>query len=378
MEKHRFNIFPEMQPEDFERLRGDLLSNGYDDKQPIYLYEEKILDGWNRYLACQQLGIQPTYRDFAGNRDEALNFVLRTNKRRNLNSSQWAAIAAEAEDVFNSIKEAIEAGRLKKQSENAVNRFTENIASDKKLTQATPQRTTQKVAELFKTNRTYVTEAQKLRDNNPEMFERVKRGETTISEVKKTEKIEARKAEIEAIKKKIESEPMAVDGLFDVVVIDPPWNYGREYNPQGSRVANPYPEMSLQEIENLNPPIEKNAVVFLWTTHAFLRDAFFIIDSWGLTYKATIVWDKDMIGMGATIRMQCEFCLMAVKGKPIIQGASERDIIRERRREHSRKPEAFYSLVDRMCVGRKLDYFSREQRKNWYSYGAETGKFVAK
>ena len=192
-----------MQPEDFERLRGDLLSNGYDDKQPIYLYEEKILDGWNRYLACQQLGIQPTYRDFAGNRDEALNFVLRTNKRRNLNSSQWAAIAAEAEDVFNSIKEAIEAGRLKKQSENAVNRFTENIASDKKLTQATPQRTTQKVAELFKTNRTYVTEAQKLRDNNPEMFERVKRGETTISEVKKTEKIEARKAEIEAIKKKI-------------------------------------------------------------------------------------------------------------------------------------------------------------------------------
>jgi len=68
------------------------------------------------------------------------------------------------------------------------------------------------------------------------------------------------------------------------------------------------------------------------------------------------------MGMGNTIRMQCEFCLLATKGNPILQGASERDIIRERRREHSRKPDSFYSMVDRLCVGRKLDHFSREKR----------------
>lgn len=358
-----------MQPEDFERLRGDLFANGYDTKQPIYTYEGAILDGWNRFNACQQLGITPIYKEFSGSTTDAIAFVMRTNKRRNLTSSQWAAIAVEAEEIKSILEAEAKARQGQRTDLTSVNKFTQVNS---------PQRATQKLAENFNTNYKYISEAQRLKETNPDAFKQIKAGTKTITEVKKEEKIEARKAEIEAIKQKIESEPMAVDGLFDVVVIDPPWNYGREYNPQGSRVANPYPEMTLQEIENLNPPTEENAVVFLWTTHAFLRDAFFLIDSWGLTYKATLVWDKDMIGMGATIRMQCEFCLMAVKGKPIIQGASERDIIRERRREHSRKPEAFYSMVDRMCVGRKLDYFSREQRKNWYSYGAETGKFVAK
>jgi N6-adenosine-specific RNA methylase IME4 len=81
------------------------------------------------------------------------------------------------------------------------------------------------------------------------------------------------------------------------------------------------------------------------------------------------------MGLGRTIRMQVEFCLLAVKGQPIIQGSSERDIITESRREHSRKPEAFYQLVERMCIGNKLDFFSRQARVNWEHYGAETNQF---
>jgi N6-adenosine-specific RNA methylase IME4 len=73
--------------------------------------------------------------------------------------------------------------------------------------------------------------------------------------------------------------------------------------------------------------------------------------------------------------MQVEFCLLAVKGKPIINGSAERDIIMEPRREHSRKPEVFYQMVERMCIGNKLDFFSRQQRSNWDHYGAETNQF---
>lgn len=197
--------------------------------------------------------------------------------------------------------------------------------------------------------------------------------------IKKEDKIEVRQAEIQSIKQQIENETaMPPDGLFDVVVIDPPWAYGREYNPETSRVANPYPEMSITEIAQINLPLKPDAVVFLWTTHAFLKNAFNLLDVWGLQYKATLVWDKELMGMGATIRMQCEFCLIATQGKPIVQGAAERDIIRESRRQHSRKPEAFYSFVERFTVGRKLDYFSREQRLNWVSYGAETEKFMGR
>ena len=364
-----------MQPEDFERLRGDLFANGYDTKQPIYTYEGAILDGWNRFNACQQLGITPIYKEFSGSTTDAIAFVMRTNKRRNLTSSQWAAIAVEAEEIKSIL------------AAEATQRMLAGVKADpmELIPQGYEQNKTRtKLAATFNTNPKYINEAQRLKDNNPDAFEQIKAGTKTITEVKKEEKIEARKAEIEAIKQKIESEPMAVDGLFDVVVIDPPWAYEEkgglasdQYDPQSARGSCPYPSMTVQQISEISLPVTENAVVFLWTTHAFLRDSFDLLDKWGLNYKATLVWDKEIIGMGRTVRMQVEFCLLAVKGKPIIQGASERDIIREKRREHSRKPDAFYSLVERMCIGRKLDYFSREERKNWYSYGAETRRFMA-
>ena len=67
---------------------------------------------------------------------------------------------------------------------------------------------------------------------------------------------------------------------------------------------------------------------------------------------------------------------MATKGKPTFKDVHDvRDIIEEARREHSRKPEAFYELVNKICIGRKLDYFSREKRDGWECYGNDTEKF---
>ena len=186
---------------------------------------------------------------------------------------------------------------------------------------------------------------------------------------------EKRKENIEKIKEKINGDNLIINGVYDVIVIDPPWNYGREYDPEMSRVANPYPELTINELEKIELPLKDNAVVFLWTTHAFIRDAFKLVDIWGLNYKAIITWDKEKMGMGNTIRMQCEFCLLCIKGNPLIEGNAERDIIREARREHSRKPEAFYLMVERMTTGKRLDYFSRSKRQNWNVYGPESDKF---
>lgn len=166
------------------------------------------------------------------------------------------------------------------------------------------------------------------------------------------------------------------DGLFDVVSVDPPWKYGREYDPDSSRVASPYPEMDTKEIIENIPPFADDVVLWLWTTHAFMRDAYKILDTWGFTYKATLIWDKEKMGMGVWLRMQCEFCLLAVKGKPQYTNKIERDIIREPRREHSRKPEAFYKLVENICHGTKrLNFYSRENISGWVSYGNEKDKF---
>lgn len=197
----------------------------------------------------------------------------------------------------------------------------------------------------------------------------------TEEEVKKEQKKKDRQKQIEEVKQKIETEEIEKPtGLFDVIVIDPPWNYGRAYDPQSSRVANPYPEMTQDQLLELEPPFKKESIIFLWTTHAFMWNAKELLDKWGFAYKATIVWDKEKMGMGAWFRMQCEFCLVGIKGKPTWNNTKYRDIIREPRREHSRKPDAFYEMIENVTIGRRLDYFSREDRDGWFSWGAESGK----
>jgi N6-adenosine-specific RNA methylase IME4 len=197
-----------------------------------------------------------------------------------------------------------------------------------------------------------------------------------IRQAKSTEKKEERRADIQRQVEQIEAgELPTLTGLFHVVSVDPPWPYGREYDPETSRVANPYPEMSIEQIKAIELPLHENAVVFLWTTHAFLPDAIEIAKTWGLEYKATIVWNKEKMGMGAWLRMQCEFCLVCIKGKPFWDNTKHRDIINEPRREHSRKPDLFYALVSDACEGRKLEYFSREARKGWEIFGNDINKF---
>jgi N6-adenosine-specific RNA methylase IME4 len=66
---------------------------------------------------------------------------------------------------------------------------------------------------------------------------------------------------------------------------------------------------------------------------------------------------------------------MAFKGKPFIQGSDLRDYIEEKRREQSRKPERFYSLVEKINPGTKYEMFTRQQRAGWGSFGIESMKF---
>jgi hypothetical protein len=70
-------------------------------------------------------------------------------------------------------------------------------------------------------------------------------------------------------------------------------------------------------------PASDDAVMFLWTTHQFLWDAKALLDHWGFTYKAAMVWNKQKIGMGRWLRMQCEFCLVGIRGKPTWENEEE-------------------------------------------------------
>jgi len=133
--------------------------------------------------------------------------------------------------------------------------------------------------------------------------------------------------------------------------------------------------MSIDDIGALEIPSADDCVMWLWTTHRFLPDAFNLLDEWGFTYKATMVWDKKKMGMGHWLRMQAEFCLLGIKGNPPWDNTTYRDIMSASRREHSRKPDEFYVMVEELCTGRKLDFFSREQRPGWAQFGNDMEKF---
>jgi len=179
MKKHRFNIFPEASQEDFDRLVQDIDQNGYDHKFPIVLMGMEILDGCHRYRACEKLGIQAPKVMFTGSDSEAIAYMMRTNKRRNLNKGQWATIAVEAEEIVAALRAATESDRRKKQAQ------TRSALSDKKLPDNKPQRSTEKAAELFNTNRTYINQAAKVKAEAPEAFEKVKAGKMRLQDAVK-------------------------------------------------------------------------------------------------------------------------------------------------------------------------------------------------
>jgi N6-adenosine-specific RNA methylase IME4 len=227
---------------------------------------------------------------------------------------------------------------------------------------------------LFNVGEKYVREAKRLKERNPEMLERVKSGATNFSEIRREERIEKVKLQIIEIKKGNIEKP---SGLYDVIVIDPPWENPwkstSDYHPDHymDRSANPYPEMSIEKIGEIRLPIKDDSILWLWTTHSHIWDALGIMKKWGFEYRCILVWDKKTMGIGAWLRKQCEFCLLGTKGKPVWTTVDTRDIISEQKTSHSTKPEAFYEMVDKICVGRKLDYFARKKREGWESIGDE-------
>lgn len=206
MKRHKFNIFPEAKAEDYSRLLDDIKQNGFDAKQPVTIYQGDILDGWNRQRACDELGIKPTYTTFDGTDADAIAFVMRTNKRRNLNSGQWACIAAEADDllaaiaqesrsnqgkrndIIQKVADAVKEGKVRPLVAGAAIEEYDRGTLDKKLSEVKDEHATKtatKAAALFNTNRTYVNQAVKMKEKAPEVFEKVKAGKMTMQDANK-------------------------------------------------------------------------------------------------------------------------------------------------------------------------------------------------
>jgi N6-adenosine-specific RNA methylase IME4 len=171
--------------------------------------------------------------------------------------------------------------------------------------------------------------------------------------------------------------PPLPDGVYRVIYADPPWEYGdkRTNDAQSGSAESQYPTMPIDAICGL--PIRDMAatdsVLFLWATAPLLTEAVHVIEAWGFTYKAQFVWDKVKGFNGHYNDVRHELLLVATRGScvPSVE-ALDPSVIAEKRTKHSRKPDRFYELIERLYPlgdATHVELFARRSRDGWKSWG---------
>ena len=169
------------------------------------------------------------------------------------------------------------------------------------------------------------------------------------------------------------------DWKFRTIVADPPWSYRtpRAGAKGRSGAASKYPVMKLNAIKAI--PIDqiaaRDAVLFLWATVPMLPEAFEVLAAWGFKYKTSVFWHKvGRFGMGWWFRGAVEVCLVGARGKAKALRCQKPNIIEAWPREHSRKPDEFFDLIDPVTPGPKVELFARAKRDGWFSWGNEINR----
>lgn len=174
------NVWPMMDDDAIQTLADDILQNGQ--LHPIWTYEGKILDGRNRFVACTIAGVQPVLREYNG--DEPTAFAVSLNdRRRHMTKGALAAVAAELEPLF-----AADAKRRQRQSiktRDEKGRAVPVVQKIEQLDSSNDRKANAEAAKAVGVNRQYVAEAKKMKEQAPEVFERLKAGKVTLQNAKR-------------------------------------------------------------------------------------------------------------------------------------------------------------------------------------------------
>jgi N6-adenosine-specific RNA methylase IME4 len=170
---------------------------------------------------------------------------------------------------------------------------------------------------------------------------------------------------------------------FGTILADPPWQFQNRTGkvaPEHKRLSR-YPTMTIDEICAL--PVEEIAAdpshLYLWVPNALLPSGLQVMEAWGYRYISNIVWHKirkdggsDGRGVGFYFRNVTELLLFGVRGKnarTLDPGRSQVNMIQSRKREHSRKPDEQYDIIEKCSRGPFLEMFSRGKRRGWTAWG---------
>jgi N6-adenosine-specific RNA methylase IME4 len=172
---------------------------------------------------------------------------------------------------------------------------------------------------------------------------------------------------------------------FSTVLADPPWRFQNRTGkmaPEHRRLSR-YGTMSLSDIMELPVAqiVRPRAHLYLWVPNALILEGLEVMRRWGFTYKTNIIWYKtrkdggpDGRGVGFYFRNVTEILLFGIRGtnnRTLKPGRTQTNIITSRKREHSRKPEEQYRIIERCSPAPYLEMFARHERDGWVQWGNE-------
>ena len=385
-------------------------------REPLSVWDNGkfvLLDGHNRKKICDKHGIEYKTRVIKkvtlngeevdlDSLDRAKIWVAHNQGgRRNLESVDWAVLVAELMPAFTAdAKRRLEEGQKNKPAYGSEKKdFTlgnqlPSVSSSKSNTYDEGKAVVQAIESIApgQTNKAYVQAALKeggYKDGEFTKPEKLQKFKVKVGEAPKKEKHKAmpdliRKQKTANIVKNLNSveamEAKKLAGVYDVAVIDPPWPMQKiERDERPNQAAFDYPTMSIEEIsgdigDNLLKHLNKDAHVFLWTTHKFLPDAIALLKGWGMSYVCTFTWHKpggfQPIGLP---QYNCEFALYARKGTPkFVDTKKFNTCFDAPRGKHSEKPEEFYETLRRVTGGRRVDMYNRRKIEGFDGWGKES------
>lgn len=170
---------------------------------------------------------------------------------------------------------------------------------------------------------------------------------------------------------------------YRTIYADPPWQFANRTGkmaPEHKRL-NRYSTMKLDDIKAL--PVanvaDAKSHLYLWVPNALLPEGLEVMKSWGFEYKTNLIWEKvrkdgmpDGRGVGFYFRNVTEILLFGIKGgsnRTLQPGRSQVNLLRSMKREHSRKPDEFISLIEKCSPGPYLELFARGDRPSWDMWG---------
>ena len=178
-------------------------------------------------------------------------------------------------------------------------------------------------------------------------------------------------------------------GPFPTILADPPWRFSHrtgKVSPEYRRHAR-YGTMCTPAVAAV--PVAEAAApdahLYLWVPNALLADGLEVMKAWGFTYKANLVWHKvladgrsDRRGHGLLLSQRHRDGALRGAGQPAhaLAGTTPGEPCRTRKREHSRKPEQLYDLVEACSPGPYLELFTRYPRLGWTAWGNEVGQLT--